>query len=171
MDETTTTTQAGEMPETEQATTPTTPNAAEMVTISAEELGKIRAGLKAANAEAAKHRKAAEQAEAERKQREEAEMTALDRANKRAAELEAELNAERKARLQIAAAKAAGLPDALAARLQGETAEEMRADAEAILAALPKPQPATTTGGGKLPPTAPRGNKPQNTQPKSNFRL
>jgi hypothetical protein len=47
-----------------------------------------------------------------------------------------------------------GVPSALAARLQGETLEELEADAKALMAALPKPGAPNTnaTGGGK-PPT------------------
>jgi len=131
------TTNAGEMPETTQEAA--APAAAEMVTISAEELAKMRAALKGANAEAAKQRKALEQVEAERKQREEAEMTALDKANKRAAELEQQLAAISRKQMQSEVAAKVGLPAALASRLQGETLEELEADAAAILETLPKP--------------------------------
>src|SRR5512133_75281 len=90
-----------------------------MVEIDAAELEKIRKALKEANAEAAKHRKLAEQVEAERKAKEEAEMTALQKAELRAKELESALNSERKARLQQEIAAKVGLPAKLASRLQG----------------------------------------------------
>lgn len=110
-----------------------------MVEIDAAELEKIRKALKEANAEAAKHRKAAEAAEAERKAKAEAEMTELQKVAKRAEELEAALKGERKARLQQEAAAKVGLPAKLASRLQGETPEELEEDAKAILESLPKP--------------------------------
>src|SRR5690606_4046279 len=53
------------------------------------------------------------------------------------------------------AAEAAGLPLSFADRLQGETAEELLADAKAFAEALPKPAPAKSTGpiSGGLDPT------------------
>ena len=53
------------------------------------------------------------------------------------------------------AAEAAGLPLSFAGRLQGETAEELLADAKAFAEALPKPAPAKSSGpiAGGLDPT------------------
>lgn len=49
------------------------------------------------------------------------------------------------------------LPDALVGRLQGETEDEIEADAKAIMAALPKPETVTTTDAGQgVNATAPR---------------
>jgi anthranilate phosphoribosyltransferase len=127
----------GEKPTTEQPAKPI----AEMVQISATELEDIRAALKKANGEAAKYRKTAEQVEVERKAKEEAEMTALQKAEARAKDLEAQLNGERHARLQAAVAAKVGLPAQLADRLKGETAEELEADAKAIKELIPA-QPA-----------------------------
>lgn len=75
--------------------------------------------------------------EAEAK-RNEAEMTELEKAQKRSAELEAELQRERgeKTRLKVAAKHQ--LPDALAARLRGDTEEELDADAQELAKLLPK---------------------------------
>jgi anthranilate phosphoribosyltransferase len=115
------------------------------------ELERTRAALKKANGEAAKYRKTAEQVEQERKDKEEAEMTALEKANKRAADLEAELNRTKRESLQKEIAAKVGLPARLATRLQGETPEEMEADAKAILEDLPKPPAPVKPGPGILP--------------------
>jgi len=132
-------TQSTEMVEQEQPAAASAVIAPDPVT----ELEQIRAALKKANGEAAKYRKAAELAEAERKAKQEAEMTELDKANKRADEAEAKaLKLEREAMQREIAAKV-GLPAKLANRLQGETPEEMEADALAILEDLPKPPPKT----------------------------
>lgn len=109
----------------------------------AAELEQIRAALKKANGEAAKYRKAAELAEAERKAKQEAEMTELDKANKRVAEAEAKAQRLEREAMQREIAAKVGLPAKLANRLQGETPEEMEADALAILEDLPKPPPKT----------------------------
>lgn len=126
--------QQGEMSEQDQAQENTG-----MVQISAVELAKIRKGLKDSNAEAARYRKEAEQAEIERKAKQEAEMTELEKVAKRAAELEAQLQRLTRENLQREIAAKVGLPAKLATRLQGENAEEMEADAKAILEDLPKP--------------------------------
>jgi predicted Zn-dependent protease len=110
-----------------------------MVEIDAAELEQIRAALKKANGEAAKYRKAQEQLEADQKAKAEAEMTELDKANKRTAELEARLKQIERENVQREIAAKVGLPAKLASRLQGETPEEMEADAKAILEDLPKP--------------------------------
>lgn len=136
----------GEMSEQEQPEQKPT----EMVSVSAAELAEIRAALKKANAEAAKYRKTAEQIEQERKAKEEAEMTALEKANKRAADLEAQIKQMERSRMQSEIAAKVGLPAKLANRLQGETPEEMEADARAILEDLPKPQEAHKPGPGLI---------------------
>jgi hypothetical protein len=56
--------------------------------------------------------------------------------------------------MQRKAAESAGLPAALATRLQGATPEELEADAKALAETLPKPQP-------KTPPTVPATNPGQ----------
>ena len=129
----------------EQTPQPAATPAAEMVSISASELEQIRAALKKANGEAAKYRKTAETVEAERKAKAEAEMTELQKAQARAAELEAELTKTKRASMQSEIAAKVGLPAKLASRLQGNTPEEMEADAKDILETLPK-QPKPTPG-------------------------
>lgn len=115
--------------------------------------------LREARKEAAKYRtekKTVEQAQAEaqRKQDEErGEFKKLYEAAK--AELEAARVAAKTAEAKALRLKVGGefgLPEVLSARLVGETEEEMRADAEAVKSALPKPQPPTFSndaGNGK----------------------
>jgi uncharacterized protein YhaN len=122
-----------------------------MVQVSAKELDDIRAALKKANAEAAKYRKTAEQVEAERKAKEEAEMTELQKWQRKAQELEAAVASERRTRLQQEVAAKVGLPAALASRLVGDSADELEADAKAILDTLPKPQPPNKPSPGIVP--------------------
>jgi uncharacterized membrane protein YccC len=136
-----------EMVETEQ----TAPTSTEMVQISAAELEKMRKALKDANTEAAKHRKAAEQSAAEEARRKEAEMTELQKAQKRADEAEARAKQFEHTHLQKEIAAKVGLPARLATRLQGDTPEEMEADAKAILEDLPKPPEPVKPGPGILP--------------------
>ena len=68
--------------------------------------------------------------------------------------LEAERNTERTARQRLEIATKKGLPPELAARLQGDTAEAMEADADALLAFVKKP-----AGPGVPPPGG--GGRPQ----------
>ena len=98
-----------------------------------------------------------------------ADMTKLQAAQKKAAEKdladreqwktlaeqrEAELKTERTARSRLEIATRKGLPPDLAARLQGETPEEMEADADALLKFI---KPATGPG---IPPSG-GGNAPK----------
>lgn len=82
--------------------------------------------------------KQAEELAAAQKARDEAEMTESQKLSKRLAETEAALRTERRNATAAGVAARVGLPGALAGRLQGETPEEMEADARAILEALPK---------------------------------
>ena len=84
-----------------------------------------------------KAKKADELSEAEQK-RKEAEMTELDRLNKQLADAQAEVKRTQLAVLQRDAAAKYSLPAELAARLKGETPEELEADAKALAALLPK---------------------------------
>lgn len=83
--------------------------------------------------------KQAEQLAAAQKAKEESEMSELQKLNKRLADTESELRQTKRASTAAQIAARLGLPEALANRLQGETPEEMEADAKAILEALPKP--------------------------------
>jgi len=89
-------------------------------------------------------------ADAERKQ---AEMTELEKAQQRIKELESQNRALTIKQLRREAAEKVGLPIAFADRLNGETPEELEADAKEFLNSLPKPKApvpisATNPGGG-----------------------
>jgi len=133
----------GEMPAgNETPATPEQPVETPAVTVESlqAELDKVQKALKETNAESAARRKkleALEKAEAERKQAEMSEVEKLQAQLKEASDKAAKL--ERDAN-QRAAAEKAGLPIAFASRIQGETPEEMEADAKTLLEAMPKPQ-------------------------------
>jgi len=95
--------------------------------------------LRKENRELTKRAKTADELEAEKRKREEAEMSELDKANKRLAELEAQVKNQTLAQMRREVAASVGLPPALADRIHGETPEEMEADAKAIAEAIPKP--------------------------------
>lgn len=113
--------------------------AAETVAVSKAEFDKMAAALKEANKEAAARRKRLDELEAEEAKRKEAAMTETEKATKRAQELEAKLKQYERAEAQRKVAEKVGLPAALATRLQGETPEELEADAKVLLETLPKP--------------------------------
>lgn len=100
--------------------------------------------------ESEKARKANEKAQSEAEQKRLAEEGKWKEAfEKQQAELETERNARRDSELKLLRQQAAtqtSLPAALADRLQGETLEEMVADAKTILAALPKPAAPNVNG-------------------------
>ena len=75
--------------------------------------------------------------EQERKQ---SELTEAERYKQRTEQLEAELKAERQGRMRLQVAAEFNLPEALANRLQGDTIEALKADAEQLAKLLPKPQ-------------------------------
>lgn len=106
---------------------------------------RLAKALKAANQEAAERRKKLDAYEQEEQKKREAEMTELEKlqaklkeateANKAA---QAELAQRRVEDQKREMARRMGLPEVLALRIQGETAEEMEADAKALLEGLPK---------------------------------
>ena len=79
-----------------------------------------------------------EKAEEDRKQ---AELSDLQKEQAKAARFEKELNDTKLAIVRRDVAAKIGLPSALADRLKGETAEEIEADATALLETLPKADP------------------------------
>ena len=97
-----------------------------------------------------KDKKELENFKAEDAKRKEAEMSDLEKAQKKAAQLEADLKAERLQNLKLKVAGKYQLPESLANRLQGETEDELDADAKALAELLPKQQKAA-----KLPVTDP----------------
>jgi hypothetical protein len=154
--------ETGAMPKTEEAAMATGQQPKEdvtgMVTISKAEFEALQKALRETNKENEKRRKDADALEAAKKAADEAKMSELDKANKRAAELEAKLQAKERADNQRTVAEKVGIPLVLASRLIGNTAEELEADAKALLETLPKVQkpqpgvqptsPANSTGTG-----------------------
>jgi len=103
-------------------------------------------------------------------QRKEAQLSELEKANKRAAELEAKLKTTELREMRGRIGAEYKLPAEIAERLQGDTDEAMKADAKKLADALPKQPTLTPTnppsgqatptdaqwnaflyGGGKLP--------------------
>ena len=129
-----------------------TPVEQEPETLDALKAKLVEAERKAANKaeEAERHFKKLAKFEEEEKKRQEAELSELERANKKTAELESELKRLKTESLKREIAAKVGVPASLAARLQGETPEEIEADAKAILDTLPKPAAVSPTnpGGG-----------------------
>lgn len=113
------------------------------------ELELTRIALKKANAEAAQRRKLLDQIEAEKKARDEAELSEIDKLRKQLDETRAKANALELAQRKAAIAAKVNLPVALADRLTGGTDEEMEADALFLLSNLP------TTNGKQAPQLKP----------------
>lgn len=90
-------------------------------------------------------KKELERLKADEAKRKEAEMSEIEKAQKRANDLEAELKRERSEKMRLKVAAKYQLPEAFANRLQGETEEELDADAKALAELLPKPQPEKKT--------------------------
>jgi len=87
-----------------------------------------------------KERKELERLKADEAKRQDAELSELQKAQKRAADLEGELQRERVEKLRVKVAAKHQLPEFLADRLKGETEEELEADAAQLAANLPKQQ-------------------------------
>lgn len=83
---------------------------------------------------------------AEEEKRKQAEMSETERLQAELAKAQAELKRSQLDGLKRQTASKAGLPDAFADRLQGETPEELEADAQAILSALTKQKAAPNAG-------------------------
>jgi hypothetical protein len=146
-------------PETEtvegSTTTEPTPEAGESLEA---RIARMEAALKKANHEAAKYRKQAETFEQAEAKRKEAELSEMEKLQKRLAETEAEANRLKLESLQRQAAEKAGIPLALAERLKGATLEELEADALALAETLPK--------STKTPPTVAATNPGANADGK-----
>lgn len=147
-------TKPGEMPTTPAGETPAETTQAKPQTQDelAAELEAARKALKQANREAAERRvklEAFEKAEQERKQ---AEMTELEKLQAQLKDAQSQLERRALEDTKARIAKDVGLPDALAARIQGANEDEMKADAAKLLEALPKPSKnpvlATNPGAG-----------------------
>lgn len=97
------------------------------------ELARLRGALAKANKEA-------ERLRLKEKEREDAELSEVDKAKRDADEARAELQRLRSAKVRADIALELGLPAKWVARLHGETEDELRADAAEILADLNKPR-------------------------------
>ena len=89
------------------------------------------------NKENQQRREKLEAFEAAEEKRKEAEMSELELAQKKLADLEAEHNQLKLEAHQATAAAEAGLPPEFAGRIKGATIEEMNADAKALFDLLP----------------------------------
>jgi hypothetical protein len=83
-------------------------------------------------------------------------LTESERLNQRVAELEAAKVAAERQALVLKIATEFSIPPLLAARLQGQTEDELRADAESLKQIIPAqpPQAPTTVGGPQGAPTS-----------------
>lgn len=107
--------------------------------------------LREANKEAASRRKRLDELEAAEKSRADAALSETERTAKEAAELKAKVKDLERREMVRSVADKVGLPPALAARLRGETPEEVEADAKALLELIPKNKPVinpTNPGAG-----------------------
>lgn len=102
---------------------------------------KLRAELKEAKGKA----KRVDELEAIEKQRKDAELSEVERLQKRLAEAETQAREFAKRQAQRDAAEKVGLPLTFAARLQGDSPEQLEADAKTLLEAMPKPTAKTNT--------------------------
>jgi len=127
-------------------------------------IDKQRAEMKELKAKAIR----AEELESELTKRKEAEMSELEKAQTKLKEAEQKAQAYELKELQRAAAEKVGLPAAFASRIQGNTAEDMEADAKLLLDAMPKAE-------DKKPPNISPNNPAQQqageTEPQRRARL
>jgi len=99
--------------------------------------------------EAARHFKKIQSFEQAEQAKKDAELSELDKEKKARVALEAENKTLKINQLKQSTASKLGLPEVLALRLQGETPEEIEADAKQLLETLPKkPNPASATNPG-----------------------
>lgn len=155
-------TKPGEMPTQPESETPKA-EAPSVDSLKAEN-ERLAAALKERNKEEAARRKRLEELETRYKQDEEAKLSEMDKLSKRLAETEAKLKAKERAEAQRMVADEVGLPHVFADRLQGETLEDLKADAKKILDALPK-QPKG------LSPTNPPNGSPGETEAQKRARI
>ncbi|MEQ4566186.1 hypothetical protein [Paenarthrobacter sp. CAP02] len=133
-DDTTTTETVEEATEaTEAANESTTTETAATEGTSSEEVARIRAALAKANKEA-------ERLRLKEKEREDAQLSEIEKAKRDADEAKIELEKLRSAKVRADIALELGLPAKWMGRLQGDTEDELRADAAEILADLNKPK-------------------------------
>lgn len=106
-----------------------------------QDVSKLKSALdkeREANKELRKRAKLADELEAAEAKRKDAELSEMEKRDKRIAELEAREKELARKDLMRQAADKFNLPPALAKRLQGETLEELEADAEELAKEIPK---------------------------------
>jgi hypothetical protein len=128
----------------EEGTPPTPPPASDPAPVPYERFKQVNDELKSL-------RSRFEEIEAETKRRQETELTEQNRWRELAEAREKELLTERIQRTRLEVATKKGLPLDLAGRLQGDTAEQMEADAETLLKFVAQPN-----GNPGVPPTKKR---------------
>lgn len=96
--------------------------------------------LKEANKEAASRRKKLEEFESKEEERKRSEMTELEKAKADLAKYQSELEAVKLTDIKRTTAAKYGIPQELATRLVGSTAEEIDNDAKMLAETLPKPK-------------------------------
>lgn len=106
--------------------------------VSQEDFEKMQKALKEANKEAAQRRKKLEELEAKEKERQDAELSELDRLKKQNAELETKQKQLEQEQARQKAALEAGLDVTLIDRIKGDTPEEMLEDAKQLAKLLPQ---------------------------------
>lgn len=146
----------GETPTTATETGATTAAQTQTETASVEERIQqaVEAATKKANAEALKFRKQIEALEQADKAKQEAELSETEKLKRDLAAAQAQLKAAQIDNMKRTIAAAVGLPAPLAARLQGDDEETLKADAMALLESLPKADTKKPT----LPVTNPGNN-------------
>lgn len=133
-DDTTTTETVEDAPAaTEAVTESTTTETTATEGTSPEEVARIRAALAKANKEA-------ERLRLKEKEREDAQLSEIEKVKRDADEAKIELEKLRSAKVRADIALELGLPAKWVGRLQGDTEDELRADAAEILADLNKPK-------------------------------
>jgi hypothetical protein len=146
----TTETVTEEVVETTTTTAPQAPASKTLDELQAENARMAKA-LKDANRESADRRKKLDDFEKAEQARKDAELSEFDKLKKEADTLRAQAASATRQVLQRDIAAEVGLPPVFAGRIQGADRDAMLADAQVMLAALPKP------GAPALTPTNPGG--------------
>lgn len=138
------------------------------------EIQSARSEAKESRTALADVQKRLEAIEAERKQKTEADLAEqnnfkqlLENRNKEYADLQTEVLKERRMRIGLAA----GLPEALAQRLIGNTEDEIKADAEKVKSTLPQPTPSEPGRASRTTTSVPGGAAAQETDEQRRERL
>lgn len=120
--------------------------------LSQADVAALKAELQKTRREAAQYRTRAKEFEEKEQRAQEASLSELEKAQKKAAELEAQLQATQAEVWREKAAAKAKLPPELAARITGKTLEEMETDADNLAKVILKSAPPPT---GVVQPTNP----------------